>query len=455
MTDLSGLSDAQIQTLYAKSKAPDLSTLSDAELTALHKDSQPYTGSVLPFSRDAQGKVSFDSNAGILGSIKRAVTAPGDAMQGKFDATGSEGQERAFETAAAISPLPAPMRAGDRAIPGVLKNMTQKEAKVPTAEELKTAASGQYTGARESGAKYPAEAVTNLAGSIRQKLEEDGILAELSPKTFKIIDKLQSAPADSFATITGIDAARKALNHAAGDFANPAEQFAANRARKALDNFLMGGGAARPVDNAAAGPFAVGEALSPEDRAAKLLTDARGNTAAAKRSERVTDAQDNAERNAAVANSGQNVDNATRQKLRDILKSDKNSRGFNKDELSAMEGAARGTPLTNTLRYTGNLLGGGGGLGAVAAGSAGAGLGALAGGPVGAGIGSAALPILGYGARSLASNMTAAQVKALDELIRRRSPLYQLRSANPGMTPARPSENLGLLRLSLADQSGS
>lgn len=63
-----------------------------------------YSGSLLPFSKDANGDVSFDSNAGLLGGFKRAFMTPGDAMAGKFDPMSEQGIERAFEFATTFSP---------------------------------------------------------------------------------------------------------------------------------------------------------------------------------------------------------------------------------------------------------------------------------------------------------------------------------------------------------------
>ena len=66
---------------------------------------------------------------------------------------------------------------------------------------------------------------------------------------------------------------------------------------------------------------------------------------------------------AASANSGHNLENALRQRMRSVLTSPKLSRGLNSDERSAIEGFVRGGPVTNVVRHIGNYLGGGGGLG--------------------------------------------------------------------------------------------
>lgn len=61
-------------------------------------------GMLLPISKGTDADVSFDSDAGLLGAVKRAVMTPGDAMQGKFDPTSPEGIARAFEFATVFSP---------------------------------------------------------------------------------------------------------------------------------------------------------------------------------------------------------------------------------------------------------------------------------------------------------------------------------------------------------------
>lgn len=61
-------------------------------------------GMLLPISKGADG-VSFDSDAGIIGAVKRSFMLPGDAMAGKVDPTSEEGIGRAFEFATVFSPM--------------------------------------------------------------------------------------------------------------------------------------------------------------------------------------------------------------------------------------------------------------------------------------------------------------------------------------------------------------
>lgn len=390
---------------------------------------------VLPLSKDATGSYHFDSNAGLLGMIKGAVTAPGDVWQGNLDPRSAEANQRAFNLATLATPVNPAVRAGDFAIPGVAQNFKPATPAAPTAEALKTAASSGYDAAKATGAAYPGEAVGTLATNTVNGLNNDGILAELAPQTHAVLNKLSNPPADSTVTIGSLDAARKALGRIGGNFTNPTEQEAARRSIKGLDQFIQDAGAAPPVAGTTAAPGAgaidgagaSGSLAVPtaESEAARLIREARGNSAAAFRSDRITGAEDAAELRAAATNSGQNIGNALRQRLASILTDPKKSRGFSDDELDSIRQVVQGTAASNTLRKVGNMLGGGGGIGHTMVGALGATIGGHFGGMEGAGIGAMALPSIGSAARSSYNSLVGRQIGSADQLIRMRSPLYQ------------------------------
>ena len=97
MGDLRSLSDADLLALRGKGAATSapagIASMSDEELLARRKAAGNETvarGSILPFSRNAAGDVSFDSNAGLVGIAKDvgraawdAFTLPGDVYAGK------------------------------------------------------------------------------------------------------------------------------------------------------------------------------------------------------------------------------------------------------------------------------------------------------------------------------------------------------------------------------------
>lgn len=77
----------------------------DDLIPAARAPSKAYSGGILPFSIDEQGNKSFDSDAGILGSIKRAVMLPGEVMAGEVDPMSQEGLGRSLEAASVFLPM--------------------------------------------------------------------------------------------------------------------------------------------------------------------------------------------------------------------------------------------------------------------------------------------------------------------------------------------------------------
>lgn len=398
-------------------------------------------GAILPVSRGEDG-VRFDSDAGILGSIKRAFMLPGDVYTGKVQMndpqtgrTSDEAIKRSLEMGATFSPVNPAVRAGDLPIPGMGRaEMRPQNITPPTADQLRQAASSGYKTAREMGVRYKAPAVADMAQSVRMELEADGILEQLAPKTFKILDMLSNPPAGAEAPLTGVLAARRALKNARMDFTNPTEKLAAERIIKSLDDFI---GAA---DDAAvvAGPAA---------EAGKLVKDAAGNYSAAKRSDFLSGKLDKAERQTAVANSGLNLDNTIRQRANDILNNEKLQKGFSKLEIEMIRRVAEGDKTRNTIRFVSNLLGGGGGLGMGLSGGAGAAIGtALIGGSGGAAIGGFALPAAGLGLKVAGGRMSRGAMNAADLATRSRSPLYQQMLLDAPLEPVGLGAQTALMR---------
>lgn len=257
----------------------------------------------------------------------------------------------------------------------------------PSTEAINAAADSGFNALKKSGIEVPSKDVKTLATATRSALESDGFRDYLAPKTFSVLSELETPPKGSVANISDLHGIRRVLGKAAAS-ADPTERAAASRVMSELDTYLSG--------------------VSPE------LKTAIANYSAAKHSETVQGKLDRADLNAASANSGANIDNATRQQIKSILMNPKARRGFTKEEIAQMEKIVRGTSTANLVRGTGNLLGGGGGLGAMVTGGAGY----AAAGPAGV-----AAPAAGYAMKKLGNALTAREVAKLDSMIRARSPL--------------------------------
>jgi len=383
-----------------------------------------YQGSVLPFSVGPDGKARFDSDAGIVGTIKRAVTLPREVMEGKVDPRTDEGLGRVLEASGAA----VPGNPASRAIRG-----TMRKAKVdtPTAEELKAAAGSQYDEVRGMGVDYKSSSIKSLADDAQAGLEKDGIIDETAPLTYKVLRKLQSPPAGSVAPITHVVAARKAFRDIAHDHAGTRDGEAARRVAESLGRFVEDGSPQTVV----AGPAAT---------AGNLQRRADGNYAASKRSARLHGVEKAADLRAAAANSGHNEGNAIRQRLASMLLTGDKGRGFTPEEIAQVETVIRGTRGQNTARNLAAFLGGGGGLAQAGMAAGGATIGAFTGAGPGAAVG-AALPIIaGAGARGIHNRLTQRGLSKVDEATRQRSPLYQerLQAAPMVPVPSRTREDL-------------
>ncbi len=140
-----------------------------------------------------------------------------------------------------------------------------------------------------------------------------------------------------------------------------------------------------------------------------------------KRAEMVQGKLDLAELNAATANSGANIDNATRQAIKQLIRPDKYGKipavkqGYSQSEIAQMQKIARGTAVGNLTRIAGNALGGGLGVGALVTAYGAHEVGAP--GPTGL-----ALPLLGRGLRGLGNRMTTNAGQRLAAQVAMRSP---------------------------------
>jgi len=375
-----------------------------------------YRGSVLPFSRDENGKVSFDSDAGVVGSIKRAFSLPGEVVRGKVDPYSDEGIGRAFEMGTVVSPTtPAARAAGMSSIGTKLPQKPAWKLQTPSAEELRAASDAGYESARGMGVEYAPEAVRDLAMRAQRGLEADGAIGELAPQTFAVLGKLANPPPGSTAPFTGLEAARRSFVNIGKDFGHPTEQMASGRVKGLLDEFF---------ESADPSAFVAGRENGPA--LAATAKDARANYAASMRSDTISEIGDGIALRNAAAGSGLNIDNTTRGKVASLLQSKKRSAGFNDDEIAALTKIVEGTPARNAMRYAGNILGGGGGLGAGVTGGAATGVGAMMGlDPLSIGLLGAGVPAVGYGLRKAANSAATRALDNADKLTRQRSPLFQ------------------------------
>ena len=301
----------------------------------------------------------------------------------------------------------------------------------PLIDDLHDAASNAYDQIRQSGFALKPKPVATLADQIEQELTKRGWTERNVPETYGVIRDLQdlhNAPAGSTVTASNFDTARQELLQATRNQANKREGGAAWTAIGKIDDYLS---------NVPPGHVASGDAAAASD----LFDEARGNWAAMKRLEMANGKVELGALNAETAHSGMNTDNAMRQAIKQLIRPNKYGKtlaeqhGFSDDEIGMMGDIAKGTLTRNTLRYVGNLLGGGGGFGQLGLTAAGMGLGYETGNPE-----YLALPALGVAARYGAGKLAQSDAQRLLAQVARRSPLG---AGTPATLPSQAQRLIG------------
>jgi hypothetical protein len=277
-------------------------------------------------------------------------------------------------------------------------------AVVPDKPALDAAKTAGYKSAAIDAAEYKPAAVGAFADDLVTKLKQSRISEKQADKVYDAIDGLRKPAFKPNHTVQDFDETRRLLNDIAGNFADKVQAGAAQKIINAIDAFTL-----RPPKGAALDDVIARQA-------GKDIFQARANAAAGFRSQRLTEALEKAMNTAGATHSGGNTQNEIQKAARSILNNRKQLRGFNEQERAAIQEIARGTMTSNLVRRIAKLLGGGGGLGQLASGSAG---GAMFGFP-----GMVALPAAGMAANKVGSAMAQSKWRKLDELVRSRSPLY-------------------------------
>lgn len=396
-------------------------------------------GMILPIYRDDKG-VHFSTDEGLIGSVKRAVQYPGQVMRGEVDPLSNEGIGRNLEFSMLASPANPAIRSGEKVIPGVARDMRKPRIEPPTTQQLYDAGGAAFNRMRDTNVDYSSAAVKKVAEALKAKLEEKGLNAEVAKKTHRVLDQLASPPEGSVANIRGIHSARKTFGEVAQNFNKPSDQKAASEVIRGLDDFIGAGS-----------PESVVAGSAPAASAA--LKEGNANWAAASRSDLIHGIDRASELRANAANSGANTGNTIRSRVASALLQPKKTSGFSPEEIALLEGINKGSPAANSTRYIGNLLGGGGGLGQMLTTAAGAGGGYAAFGPGGAMIGSTLPTAVGVASKKASNLLTERALRAADEAIRMRSPLYKQMESKVPYEAINPAKKAAVIRALLMSQT--
>jgi hypothetical protein len=438
-----------------------------ARETLADQAAQEKTGTLGDVTELAGGLATLPGNvfgreaAAALGGGGRGVLPAVARMAGYGAEAGTLGAVQGAGTAPTVEDIPrnalmGGVLSGAMGAPfGAFANVARRStAAVPTQSELFGLGARDYKARDKLPVSYDLEHVadrlTDVGQATRNKYGRDtpqtvGTLRDLADEAYADVARARAQnpnpqnpvaapgqtgapnPWQAVATPRDIASLRREI-YEGGAAGSGTDARAGTIASKVIDRVLT-----RPD------PASLAAGTSMRDAAAAAMLDARGrgNFAAGYRDTAVREAIDKSVAQAAGQHSGLNFENILRQNLRAARQ--KEAFGtLNADEEAALETLIHGTVKANAIRETGNMLGGGGGLGRMVA-MGGGGIGGAAtayvtgNDPLAGALLGVAAGTTGRGLRTYGNARARAGVEAFSDQVRRRSPEYVSRAASAPM----------------------
>jgi hypothetical protein len=329
-----------------------------------------------------------------------------------------------------------------------------------TAKNLGDAADLGYNNPAVKNLRIDPAGPARLADDAVVAMEAKGARPYIAQTAYQSVDELRNLPnttaaknmqaggLNPAATVEDVKGVRTVLNKVTQDGTDAltgklnTSANAANVAKRKISDYL---------DNIPPSDVVAGDAAA----AGAALRDATGNYAAKERMRVVDALTRRAEVNTGSANSGQNINNQTRQQLKSLLLNEKKNAGFNKAEMGQLERAVLGTKTGNAARFVGNALAPSGAMlfqNSASVGGLGAGAAYLLGGDP-AQYGAAAAvgaQVLGRGARRIGNASTARQTQKFRDMVSSRAPLANDREMLRALGISPTTTNLSLVQALMA-----
>lgn len=294
-------------------------------------------------------------------------------------------------------------------------------AEIPNSGDLKASSRAKYEATHNIPVEYDANHFWNGVDQLEQNLyaRTNQIKSPSVWETMRLAR--EGRPQANQPGVTGATVSPKNIDDLRQQLTGVAEP-GASQARLWLDQY-MASPAGMVKGNAAQ-----------RDQIARTLTAARGDWRAGKRTQAVEEVNQYADDRSRVANSGMNAGNTYAQQLTSRFLNPKSAEAkwltpAEKDEVRATTKVA---PWYNSVRATGNILGGGLGIGAGGYGAGGA-MTAFATGDIKPFIAGVGVPAAGYAVKSAGNRAMINSAERLADTVAMRSPLYRERAANAPM----------------------
>jgi hypothetical protein len=389
---------------------------------ALNKDAPgvPSSGTITHAVEDVTGKfekpkTTAGKYAESVGTfVPSAVLGPGGwATRAATTLAGGVASEAAGELTEGTAAEPYARVAGGLAagagtgLAAAEAQSARLAARLPSIDDIKKSAQAAYKAVENARLIASEGSLNGLVSATRAGLDQQLITDTVAPRTFQGLSQLAKSGGD-IAQIMGVRQSLGKINPSAGT-----DYEAAQHVRDAIDNYVE----TLPPTEIVQGDPQFTQAM---------LDHARSSWRAYAKLDQVQSAMEIGSHTAAVAGTGANTQNAMRQRIRQILDSEKNSRGFSADTREQMENIVMGTWLQNAARQAGKFAPSGpvSTMATIAAG--------FGGGPAAA----AGIAIPATIAKYLGTYLTKRAIRQLEDTIRAESPIGKpVAAANAAQAP--------------------
>lgn len=349
---------------------------------------------------------------GVAGAVETGGELTKKAMTGEYGPTGEgiaqEDPGKVLEAASlGVGGAPTASLGKTAAIAG---KQSRLRSEMPGISENVASAKEAYRQIEEARLQTTPQATAEFSTATRAMLDDEHLIVpENAPSTFRALDKIEKSDGNIAKIMAMYSALGKVKPSAGTDYA------AASIVREQLGQF---------IENLTAD-----QVVSGDPAFTKAMWDqARSTWRVAKNLETIEEAQMKGERRAAVAGTGANIQNAMRQRLNEVLNSEKKSRSMSDEAKAKLEQIVMGTGTANVARQVGKFAPSGP-------------VSAL--GTIGADIVAGPKVATGFAAIALVSKyfgewLTRRQIKELEQLIKEESPLgvaakSRIEASPPGM----------------------
>lgn len=280
------------------------------------------------------------------------------------------------------------------AVPALAGKFGTSASRGQTTAALRDQSNASYAASRAGNLVVSQPAMTNIVSGLESTAKAEYLNPIRHPKSAAALEDLKAEAAKGPSTLDNIDAMRQKILGDVASSSDAGERRMGRLMMRRLDEQIEG---LKPADVVSGDPA----------QAVADLQQGRAAWAKMRKSQMIEYAMDKAQRQAAKAGSGGNINNAIKQQFDAILNSPNKLRGFTADEQTAMRKIVDSGTVQDALRLVGKLSPGGNGL------SAWLNLGAAM------QTGGASLPITaaGMGAKALADNAARGNVAKLLALV--------------------------------------